>query len=458
MRPYVAAYAYLLGGFDAFHRLGGFNRLALAGACSAATAVERGARPLSRRWTRLGLPLGRHGPRTAHGRLRGCCSVNRSARLEDLTDRALERLRADRAPVGPRAGPVSALHRARRGAGRSPPARGAHRAAGRCRCEGASADWIAWVRALVADLDAHTRGPARVPRRSCQGRALAGGASSPTIDGAGGLDARDLRRATSRGRPHAASATTRSAGPASATASGGRSRPPARRPTSARCARSSATARNGAGVRPALRPRDRARHAARRAGPHGPQAARHRRRRSGPRCCGPGSTSRPRTVAARRHPRLSRSNSCARWRSPGCSPASAATRSSACASAASAGSRAMQRRAPAAAPVCLLDVPVHKTGAAFTKPVDRSVGRPSTPGRRSGRRSRRCPTARPAKPVDLLFACRGPAGRPRRTSTTRSSRCSAARPACPPATPAAASPATGRAPPSPASSTTPRSR
>jgi integrase len=62
---------------------------------------------------------------------------------------------------------------------------------------------------------------------------------------------------------------------------------------------------------------------------------------------------------------------------------------------------------PAAPPVCLLDVPVHKTGAAFTKPVDPLVGRaieaweavrpaqPPIPDRKTG------------EPVDLLFACRG---------------------------------------------------
>ena len=46
--------------------------------------------------------------------------------------------------------------------------------------------------------------------------------------------------------------------------------------------------------------------------------------------------------------------------------------------------------------VCLLDVPVHKTGTAFTKPVDPIWGRPSPPGRPSGRPSPPSSTARPA--------------------------------------------------------------
>jgi integrase len=62
---------------------------------------------------------------------------------------------------------------------------------------------------------------------------------------------------------------------------------------------------------------------------------------------------------------------------------------------------------PASAPVCLLDVPVHKTGSAFTKPVDPLLGRAIEAWQ----------AVRPAQPpmadrktgeaVDLLFACRG---------------------------------------------------
>jgi hypothetical protein len=61
---------------------------------------------------------------------------------------------------------------------------------------------------------------------------------------------------------------------------------------------------------------------------------------------------------------------------------------------------------PAAEPVCLLDIPVHKTGSAFTKPVDPLLGRAVEAWER----------VRPAQPpmtdrktgeqVDLLFACR----------------------------------------------------
>jgi integrase len=108
--------------------------------------------------------------------------------------------------------------------------------------------------------------------------------------------------------------------------------------------------------------------------------------------------------------------------------------------------------------VCLLDVPAHKTGTSFTKPVDPILGQaiqawqairpgqlPPFTDRRTGERA------------DLLFAFRA-----RRVSTPYINNtvipCSAARPASRPPTCAGPSPATGHAPRSTASSTTPRSR
>jgi integrase len=107
--------------------------------------------------------------------------------------------------------------------------------------------------------------------------------------------------------------------------------------------------------------------------------------------------------------------------------------------------------------VCLLDVPAHKTGTSFTKPVDPILGqaieawqavRPAQPQLTDRRTSER---------ADLLFAFRARRISPP-TSTAPSSPRSAARPECQPLTSAAASPVTGHGPRSPASSTTPRSR
>lgn len=62
---------------------------------------------------------------------------------------------------------------------------------------------------------------------------------------------------------------------------------------------------------------------------------------------------------------------------------------------------------PAAEPVCLLDVPVHKTGTAFTKPVDPVMGRAIEMW--EGVRPSQPPMAdrKTGEMVDLLFACRG---------------------------------------------------
>ena len=90
-------------------------------------------------------------------------------------------------------------------------------------------------------------------------------------------------------------------------------------------------------------------------------------------------------------------------------------------------------------------------------PSTRSSGRPSKPGSPCGPPSPRGWTARPAS----TSACSSPSARTRSarpTSTARSSRRYAPEPASRPPMSAATSPATGSAPPSPASSTTPKSR
>jgi len=57
--------------------------------------------------------------------------------------------------------------------------------------------------------------------------------------------------------------------------------------------------------------------------------------------------------------------------------------------------------------VCLLDIPVHKTGAAFTKPVDPVLGR-AIEAWEAVRPAQPCMTDRKTgEAVDLLFACRG---------------------------------------------------
>ena len=108
--------------------------------------------------------------------------------------------------------------------------------------------------------------------------------------------------------------------------------------------------------------------------------------------------------------------------------------------------------------VCLLDVPVHKTGTAFTKPVDPIVG----PGHRgmAGAAARPAERSGPQDRRARRHAVLGP--RPARRQGLHQPHdhpgALRARPASPPPTSAATSPATAPAPPSPASSTTPRNR
>ena len=80
--------------------------------------------------------------------------------------------------------------------------------------------------------------------------------------------------------------------------------------------------------------------------------------------------------------------------------------------------------------VCLLDVPTHKTGTAFTKPVNPVLGQALDIWQAVRPASRSSPTAAPAS-GSTCCSPSVPGRSPRPTSTTRSSRCSAARPAFP---------------------------
>lgn len=94
VRPFVIALGYLLGGLDAFDRLGTFNRLHLAGLVFGAEAIEeslREAGTVLQGWGYRSVLSGRH-------RLRGVVSqallLNRSPRLQDLDGAAFAGLHA----------------------------------------------------------------------------------------------------------------------------------------------------------------------------------------------------------------------------------------------------------------------------------------------------------------------------------------------------------------------------
>ena len=142
VRPYVAAYGYLLCGFGALHRLGSFNRLALAWRVFGREAVDDAQERITAKLEGWGYRSARTDLfiRTFLAQL---LLVNRSARLEDLTDEVFGSLRDD-PRLGRRRRPLHAVHRAIAGMGfasaPAAPTRGRPMPV-----QGAPAEWIASV-------------------------------------------------------------------------------------------------------------------------------------------------------------------------------------------------------------------------------------------------------------------------------------------------------------------------
>ena len=308
VRPYVAAYGYLLCGFDALHRLGRFNRLALAGEYSAA---RRSTAPW-RRYSRLRAgATARPAPTAAaHGPRAGAPGQpQRALRGPDHGGAAS----ACTTIHGWAGGASHSIHPTRRGrhglrrsaaaAQQGQPMTGAGRPR---RLDGLG-------RALVRDLDAHARGAPRAPRHPAPWPGDGWQRNSPDRL-AGGLDARDLRRVGRAGRRMRHRRLRAAAGSASPAALGRRSR----RTTIAGyigADRAVLPRLPGVGlVRPALRSRD-ARSPRRAAcAPCSAPSRASSPTTSGPSCCGPGSTSPSRTSAAAGTRRLPTRSSSARSR------------------------------------------------------------------------------------------------------------------------------------------------
>ena len=144
VRPFVVALAYLLGGFTDFHRLGTFNRLHLACLIFGEPAVEDSLR-------RAGEVLDRWGYRGSSGvkhRMRGVFSqallLNHSARLDDLDAAAFAALRAHPATDGHQGSMLYALQRVAAALGHcDPPVRTGYNHAPDI--EGTDPAWAAWI-------------------------------------------------------------------------------------------------------------------------------------------------------------------------------------------------------------------------------------------------------------------------------------------------------------------------
>lgn len=144
VRPFLIALGYLLGGFDAFEELGTFNRLHLAGLVFGAARVEdsmRQAGGVLEQWGYRSVLSGRH-------RLRGVFAqallINRSPRLDDLDTAAFERLHAHPATSAHHGEMLYALQRAVAALGHcDPPVRtGYNHAPG---IDGTDEAWARWV-------------------------------------------------------------------------------------------------------------------------------------------------------------------------------------------------------------------------------------------------------------------------------------------------------------------------
>lgn len=144
VRAFVIALAYLLAGFDGFNQLGTFNRLHLAKLVFGADVVQRSighATETLDAWGYRGTLLQKH-------QLRGTFSqaflVNRSPLLEDLGTEAFARLRAHPATRGYQLPLLYALQRAVAALGHcEAPVRAGYNAAPAI--EGADPAWIEWV-------------------------------------------------------------------------------------------------------------------------------------------------------------------------------------------------------------------------------------------------------------------------------------------------------------------------
>lgn len=143
VRPFVVALGYLVGGFDRFEKLGTFNRLHLAQLVFGPDVESSIAR--------VGETLDAWGYRTqgvARHRLRGVASqallVNRSPFLDDLSTEAFARLRAHSATSSYQLPILYALQRAAAALGHcDAPMRDGHNAAPVI--EGADPIWTEWI-------------------------------------------------------------------------------------------------------------------------------------------------------------------------------------------------------------------------------------------------------------------------------------------------------------------------
>jgi integrase len=162
VRPYVTSCAYLVGGFTAFRGIGPFDKLAVArrvfGKDQADEAMKRIADVLGR-W---GYRIGRARDQRLPGALCLALLLNRSPRLEDLTTGVFERLRLHPGLTRGQAGALFGIQKAVVSLGFcDPPPSPAHGTMPPI--EGTAQPWAGWVERWYATsaLTPRTRGMVR---------------------------------------------------------------------------------------------------------------------------------------------------------------------------------------------------------------------------------------------------------------------------------------------------------
>jgi integrase len=144
VRPFLVALAYLLGCFTDFQQLGTFNRLHLARLIFGGDAVERSMRQAGEVLDQWGYRGVLHAAHRWRGVFSQVLLINGSPRLEDLTTTAFAVLRAHPATVEYQGAMLYALQRAAASLGHcDPPVRAGGGAAPVI--EGADAAWTGWV-------------------------------------------------------------------------------------------------------------------------------------------------------------------------------------------------------------------------------------------------------------------------------------------------------------------------
>ncbi|MFG1687741.1 hypothetical protein ACGFNP_46825 [Nonomuraea sp. NPDC049269] len=144
VRPYVAAYAYLLGGFTSFDQLGGFNRLALSWRVFGKDVVDQAQEQITGLLEQWGYRLGRDSDHRMATVICQSLLLNRSPLLEDLTTEAFDRLRQSTGMRRWHLGALFGFQRAVAALGYcEPPSFSAHGTMPAI--EGAPAAWTEWI-------------------------------------------------------------------------------------------------------------------------------------------------------------------------------------------------------------------------------------------------------------------------------------------------------------------------